>query len=144
VEVCARRKWFKRAGNNLETDKLQCRFISPELVFALLRLSPPLSSPSLPPSEWISEELGFYRPCREGMKRIGDSDDSPYGCSAPGLRGESLGANAIYYLLPSSMNTTATFSRRPRESGCGRNRDALGFCAFPSGATMTLAYSIFP
>lgn len=23
VEVCARRKWFKRAGNNLETDKLQ-------------------------------------------------------------------------------------------------------------------------
>lgn len=60
----------------------------------MLRLSPPLSSPSLPPSERISEELGFYRLCREGMKRIGDSDDSPYGCSAPGLRGESLGANA--------------------------------------------------
>lgn len=35
-----------------------------------------LSSPSLPPSERISEELGFYRLCREGMKRIGDSDSS--------------------------------------------------------------------
>lgn len=77
MEVCAGRTWFKRAGNNPETDKWQGRFISPELVFALMLRPPPLSSPSLPPSEWISEELEFYRLCREGIKKIGDSDDSP-------------------------------------------------------------------